>query len=1225
MKRLLFSTLLLLLAVVSRATITFSVDNVKLQRSESIELPVNVTNDEAFAGFEMRIILPQGVSFKGAATNERVAATSRLEGFTITGADQSDGSFKICVVNLLGTPIAAGKGALLKLLLKSADDAPYQEGELTLGSVRYSKDEVLHNVDDVVSKIKVYTNYTITTATADANMGTVSEGASVESATLFTITATPVNGYDFVSWKDGETIVSTDAEYEFTPTKDQTLTAYFEPHVFKATFKSWGTTTPVNVAFGATIEAPTAAAKTGYSFSKWDSEVPATMPASNLEFNAQYTADSYALTYDLKGGALAGDVTNPASYTIESETFTLNNPTKEGYTFMGWTGTDLAEATMEVTITQGSMGARNFTAQWQINQYTMTFKLENGEADVVKTQDYATTLTAPEPTREGYTFKGWDAEIPATIPAADKTFTAQWQINQYTMRFKLENGEADVTIKQDYATALTAPADPTREGYTFKGWDAEIPATIPAADKTFTAQWQINQYTMTFKLENGEADVVKTQDYATALTAPEPTKEGYTFKGWDAEVPATIPAADKTFTAQWQINQYTMTFKLENGEADVVKTQDYATALTAPEPTKEGYTFKGWDAEVPATIPAADKTFTAQWQINQYTMTFKLENGEADVVKTQDYATALTAPEPTKEGYTFKGWDAEVPATIPAADKTFTAQWQINQYTMTFKLENGEADVVKTQDYATALTAPEPTKEGYTFKGWDAEVPATIPAADKTFTAQWQINQYTMTFKLENGEADVVKTQDYATALTAPEPTKEGYTFKGWDAEVPATIPAADKTFTAQWQINQYTMTFKLENGEADVVKTQDYATALTAPEPTKEGYTFKGWDAEVPATIPAADKTFTAQWQINQYTMTFKLENGEADVVKTQDYATALTAPEPTKEGYTFKGWDAEVPATIPAADKTFTAQWQINQYTMTFKLENGEADVVKKQDYATELTAPEPTKEGYTFKGWDAEVPATIPAADKTFTAQWQINQYTMTFKLENGEADVVKKQDYATELTAPANPTRTGFTFKGWSAEVPATVPAEDLSFTAQWERNSYKLLFIVDGSTYSEQTVPFESQIAMPENPAKEGYTFKGWTPEVPATMPAEDVTVTAEFTVNTYKIRYYYGETLLFEDEVAYGAPVVLREFEGELPEGYSFTQWEGDTYETMPAHDISYRALIVDAIRSIRSDAVGIEVWTLSGARVGRFNSVAELKQLRAGIYIINGKKVQVK
>ena len=729
MKRLLFSTLLLLLAVVSRATITFSVDNVKLQRSESIELPVNVTNDEAFAGFEMRIILPQGVSFKGAATNERVAATSRLEGFTITGADQSDGSFKICVVNLLGTPIAAGKGALLKLLLKSAEDAPYQEGELTLGTVRYSKDEVLHNVDDVVSKIKVYTNYTITTATADANMGTVSEGASVESATLFTVTATPVNGYDFVSWKDGETIVSTDAEYEFTPTKDQTLTAYFEPHVFKATFKSWGTTTPVNVAFGATIEAPTAAAKTGYSFSKWDPEVPATMPASNLEFNAQYTADSYALTYDLKGGALAGDVTNPASYTIESETFTLNNPTKEGYTFMGWTGTDLAEAAMEVTITQGSMGARSFTAQWQINQYTMTFKLENGEADVVKTQDYATTLTAPEPTREGYTFKGWDAEVPATIPAAYKTFTAQWQINQYTMTFKLENGEADVTIKQDYATALTAPAAPTREGYTFKGWDAEIPATIPAADKTFTAQWQINQY----------------------------------------------------------------------------------------------------------------------------------------------------------------------------------------------------------------------------------------------------------------------------------------------------------------------------------------------------------------------------------------------------------------------------------------------------------------------------------------------------------------TMTFKLENGEADVVKKQDYATALTAPADPTREGYTFKGWDAEVPATVPAEDLSFTAQWERNSYKLLFIVDGSTFSEQTVPFESQIAMPENPAKEGYTFKGWTPEVPATMPAEDVTVTAEFTVNTYKIRYYYGETLLFEDEVAYGAPVVLREFEGELPEGYSFTQWEGDTYETMPAHDISYRALIVDAIRSIRSDAVGIEVWTLSGARVGRFNSVAELKQLRAGIYIINGKKVQVK
>ena len=153
---------------------------------------------------------------------------------------------------------------------------------------------------------------------------------------------------------------------------------------------------------------------------------------------------------------------------------------------------------------------------------------------------------------------------------------------------------------------------------------------------------------------------------------------------------------------------------------------------------------------------------------------------------------------------------------------------------------------------------------------------------------------------------------------------------------------------------------------------------------------------------------------------------------------------------------------------------------------------------------------KEGYTFTGWNPEVAETMSAENLTYTATWSINQYSMTFVLDNGEENVVKTQDYGTELTAPTDPVKTGFTFKGWEPAVPATIPAQDMTFTAQWERNKYLLTFIVDDEIYKQEEVLFEATITKPEDPVKDGYIFTGWNPEVAETMPAEDVTYTAMF-------------------------------------------------------------------------------------------------------------------
>ena len=195
-------------------------------------------------------------------------------------------------------------------------------------------------------------------------------------------------------------------------------------------------------------------------------------------------------------------------------------------------------------------------------------------------------------------------------------------IGAYTVTFQSEGG-SEVASQIRANTPADQPADPTKEGYTFIGWykgeEKWNFADAVTEALTLTAKWTANRYTITFKPENGGEDIVITQDYGTAITAPaNPTKTGYTFAGWDKTIPSTMPAGDMTITAQWQVNQYIITFKPENGGQDIVIKQDYGTAITAPaNPTKTGYTFAGWDKTIPTTMPAGDMTITARWTENR--------------------------------------------------------------------------------------------------------------------------------------------------------------------------------------------------------------------------------------------------------------------------------------------------------------------------------------------------------------------------------------------------------------------------------------------------------------------------------------------------------------------------------------------------------------------------------------------------------------------------------
>ena len=228
--------------------------------------------------------------------------------------------------------------------------------------------------------------------------------------------------------------------------------------------------------------------------------------------------------------------------------------TRKGYTQVGWSTVDGGEKVygFEDVYTQNE--ALTLYPVWNANQYTITFDTNGGSDIAPITQDYGAEITAPDnPTRKGYTFKGWDKEIPETMPAENMTVKAQWEINQYTITFDTNGGSEIAPITQDYGTEITAPDNPTRKGYTFKGWDKEIPKTMPAENITLKAQWEINQYTITFDTNGGSEIAPITQDYGTEITAPDkPTRKGYTFKGWDKEIPETMPAENITITARWK-------------------------------------------------------------------------------------------------------------------------------------------------------------------------------------------------------------------------------------------------------------------------------------------------------------------------------------------------------------------------------------------------------------------------------------------------------------------------------------------------------------------------------------------------------------------------------------------------------------------------------------------------------------------------------------------------
>ena len=272
----------------------------------------------------------------------------------------------------------------------------------------------------------------------------------------------------------------------------------------------------------------------------------------------------------ISGGTFRGTVANRG--TITNGTFSGEVTNESGRSFGTISGgifngkvTNIND-TSAPEETPGRISGGTFNGE-VIGAYTVAFLSDGENTAPPQIRANAPATRPADPTKEEHHFDGWykgeEKWNFADAVTEALTLTAKWTANRYTITFKPENGGEDIIITQDYGTAITAPANPTKTGYTFAGWDREIPTAMPAGDMTITARWTVNQYTITFKPENGGEDIIITQDYGTAITAPaNPTKTGYTFAGWDREIPTAMPAGDMTITALWNGNGISVIVRL---------------------------------------------------------------------------------------------------------------------------------------------------------------------------------------------------------------------------------------------------------------------------------------------------------------------------------------------------------------------------------------------------------------------------------------------------------------------------------------------------------------------------------------------------------------------------------------------------------------------------------------------------------------------------------------
>jgi len=485
-------------------------------------------------------------------------------------------------------------------------------------------------------------------------------------------------GHTFTGWytEAGGEGAQIDADAIVSTASDHTLYAAWTANTYTVAFDPQGGSlaSDITVTFDSAYGALPEIAWAGYTFAGWYTEAEGegtqidagtiVSTAADHTLYAAWTANTYTVTFDPRGGDSASDIT----VTFDSAYGALPDITRTGYTFAGWYTEAGGEGTLiEADMFVSTASDHTLYAAWTVNTYTVSFDSQGGSSAPDNTVIFDSAYgTLPEITRTGYTFAGWYTEAGSesklieadtiVLTAADHTLYAVWIINQYTVSFESNGGSDIETVLKDYGTLLEEPASPVRTGYTFTGWysDAELgsivawPYTVGSDSVTLYAGWTANTYTVSFKSNGGSYVESQELPFGSFVTKPDdPKKTGYTFGGWYRI--SDLDSESSGFSSTGQVSD-----TLYNG-------------------SDRGEDYNLWDFSADS-VGAADLILYAEWSINQYTVSFNC-NGDSEIEpQILDYGSLVTEPrEPTKSGYRFTGW---------FSDGALTSRWNFSTGTL---------------------------------------------------------------------------------------------------------------------------------------------------------------------------------------------------------------------------------------------------------------------------------------------------------------------------------------------------------------------------------------------------------------------------------------------------------------------------------------------------------------------------------------------------------------
>ncbi|MBR3116283.1 MAG: InlB B-repeat-containing protein [Bacilli bacterium] len=651
--------------------------------------------------------------------------------------------------------------------------------------------------------------------------------------------------------------------------KDLILYAYSNEAKCNVTFIDFGTVyDEVQITCGETVSRPTDPSHTGYEFVEWqynnrgfdfDNEIN-----NDIELVSYYNLIDYRLRYNYNNGTLPEGVTNPTSYNIETPTFTLNNPDKPGYRFIGWTENEGDTPTITMTVTKGTTGAKTFTANYEVIPYTITYDLDGGSLaeGVTNPTEYnveTPTFTLNNPTKRGYDFAGWTGtnltEPTKTVTVEQGTmgnlsYKATYTPKKYSIEYSglTEEEEAALRNPEEYTieTETITLANPSNRvdgdgdlSEIFVGWTGTdlpnntINVTIPKGsigDREFEAHFIAADpeiYPITYDLKNGSLAEGETNPdsytkHTDTFTLNNPSKNGYEFNGWTGTDlvaitnPVTIEKGsrgERSYEAHYTPINYRIEYNLDGGSLaeGAINPTEYnieTPTFTLYNPSKLGYRFIGWvgtDVQTPSdsvTIAqgsTGNRSYTAQYEKIKYTITYDLAGGSlaegvSNPVEYYVDSNPITLNNPSKEAYDFVGWtgtglsDTTHDVTIPTGsigDRHYTAVFTPTVYHITYDLEGGSLaeGVTNPTTYTIEsedITLNNPSKTDYRFAGWtgtELQVRSknvSIPqgsTGDREYDANYGENIFLVRFIVEG---ELYNTQSVRMGNTVSSPSNPG-------------------------------------------------------------------------------------------------------------------------------------------------------------------------------------------------------------------------------------------------------------------------------------------------------------------------------------------------------------------------------------------------------------------------------------------------------------------